>query len=197
MRAVGRSSRRRARIAGCVARAWPQERIPEPRTEPDARGASGARRAEEAQWFYVPDAVRQSSIHAPRRRSGQRSDATQIARQATGGVPGSVLGRAAVALLVFGCGDGLARPDAAIASLSIESTDDGDHRHRLAIPCADLAADLGRAYETDGETHHHTVWVGAADLARIAAGESVSLAFTDGHAHAFVLVASAGACPAR
>jgi hypothetical protein len=116
---------------------------------------------------------------------------------ALGSAPGlAALSGLAVAALPA-CGSGAEPdPDAQGAGFAVDNAgDDSGHLHRFELPCADLAGPT-RSYPTDGEDHQHSVVLEAADLSAVAAGETVVIAFTDGHEHTFRIALPAGSCQA-
>lgn len=99
--------------------------------------------------------------------------------------------------VVGGCGsddDGAgSAADASAATFSVENQDAADHTHTLTIDCRDLGADNSVSYVASGP-HEHTVQLSRDQLAALAGGETVTISFTDGHSHTFVIEVPAGAC---
>jgi hypothetical protein len=90
-----------------------------------------------------------------------------------------------------GAGD---RGDAGGASFTVTNQDDADHEHELTIACADLAAGIAVTYVATGP-HAHTVMLTGEEVAQVSGGESVTISFTDGHSHTFVISMPPQACP--
>jgi hypothetical protein len=60
----------------------------------------------------------------------------------------------------------------------------GNHGHVLTVSPADVAAGASRTYSIQGtSTHNHMVTISAANFAKLAAGEVISLTSTTGAAH--------------
>jgi hypothetical protein len=112
-------------------------------------------------------------------------------RRFLGGIAALLAVPAAGSLL--GCGGDDSGPDAAGETFIVTNDDDADHTHELAIACADLGSGLAASYVATGP-HMHTVSVTAEQLEQIAAGETVTVSFTEGHSHTFNIARPAGAC---
>jgi hypothetical protein len=93
------------------------------------------------------------------------------------------------------CGgeDGGGRTDAGGGSFVVLNDDDSGHTHELTVLCADLAAGVAVSYIASGP-HSHTVMLTQDQIVTIAAGGPVTIAFTDGHSHTFVISEPAGVC---
>jgi hypothetical protein len=103
-------------------------------------------------------------------------------------------GACAAAPVLAACGgDGSSSPDAAGASFIVMNQDDADHLHQLEVRCIDLIDPAPVTYTATGP-HEHTIALSAQEVEAIAAGETVEISFTDGHAHRFVIERPADAC---
>ena len=71
--------------------------------------------------------------------------------------------------------------------------DDADHVHEVGISCDDLSMGEPVTYVATGP-HEHAISLSADDLARIAAGDAVTISFTEGHSHTFVIAMPPGFC---
>lgn len=104
------------------------------------------------------------------------------------------LGGACALPLLGACGeDGAGGPDAAGPTFVVMNQDDADHLHQLEVSCIDLIDPAPVSYTATGP-HEHTIALSAEQVAAIAAGDTVEISFTDGHAHTFVIQRPAAAC---
>jgi hypothetical protein len=105
-----------------------------------------------------------------------------------------LLGGACALPALSACGgDGGSGPDAAAGTFIVMNQDDADHLHQLEVRCMDLIEPSPVTYIATGP-HEHTIALSTDQVTAIAAGDAVEIAFTDGHAHRFVIQRPADAC---
>ena len=101
-------------------------------------------------------------------------------------------------LLIGACGDDdgpSADADAGLTSFTVENVDSSGHVHALTVFCIDLTGQAPVTYQTGfGDTHTHLVMLTADEVVRIAGGETVTITFTDGHEHSYMIAKPAGEC---
>jgi hypothetical protein len=108
----------------------------------------------------------------------------------------SALGLPAV-LWAVSCGgdDGPADANFQTSFQTQSETNTSGHRHVLTVVCADLGGGDVRYTTSEAADHVHAVTITRAELADIAAGQSVTKAITDqGHSHTWVFTKPATAC---
>ena len=111
-------------------------------------------------------------------------------------VGGSLLAIPAV-LHVASCGGDDDSPDAAGNTSFVGMNDDAaalGHTHTFTVLCSDLGGN-GATYMAEGPPHTHTIELTGADMAELAAGNTVMVGSTDGpHPHSWVVSKPANAC---
>jgi hypothetical protein len=68
------------------------------------------------------------------------------------------------------------------------------HPHSFTVNCADLSSSTDVSYTASGSGHLHTVPITAAELAMVAAGQTVTINTNDGHPHVWEVQKPANAC---
>lgn len=103
-----------------------------------------------------------------------------------------------LAIALSSCGDDggpAAVPDAdpGLPEFTVTNTDSSGDQHSFVIRCTDLASELPLTFTSDGP-HAHSIRLEVAQLQAILSGETVEVAFTEGHEHTFPITKPDEAC---